>query len=410
MRKATKPKALNDPVYGFISIPSGVISDLIEHPYFQRLRRIDQTGLSSLVYPGAKHTRFQHALGCLHLMTRLVRILRQKGHDISSEEETGAQIAILLHDIGHGPFSHALETAILPIPHEWLSLRFMYALNEQFDGALDVAIQIFNGSHPKKFLHQLVSGQLDVDRLDYLRRDSFYTGVNEGIVNFDRLIHMMEVHDGALVVEQKGIYAVEKFLIARRLMYWQVYLHKTSFVAERMLQATLKRARQKIASLEGCGAENLLYFLDGQTTRERFTHADLKRFASLDDSDITYTLKCWAASGDDTLALLSARLLRRDLLKIAISDQPFDPQRSNALRRQVKVRLGLSPKYFVYEGQIENRAYRDKGDSIRVLFKDGTLKEVSLASDQLNISALTKPVVKNYLCYPKELSAFVGDA
>ena len=410
MCKTNKLKVLNDPVYGFISIPNETLFDLIESPYFQRLRWIKQTGLSALVYPGAQHTRFHHALGCLHLMTKLIRILRQKGHAISPEEEEGAQIAILLHDMGHGPFSHALEELILPVSHEWLSLRFMRALNAQFGGKLDLAIRIFEGTHPRKFLHQLVSSQLDVDRLDYLKRDSFYTGVNEGALDFDRLIYMMNVHQEELVVDHKGIYSVEKFLIARRLMYWQVYLHKTSFVAEQMLKMALGRAREKTTRLDEPGMENLAYFLAEERTAERFTTADLERFAALDDADVRYALKRWCHSEDEVLASLSKRLLQRDLLKIAIRDAPFDPQQVNRIKRAVEAQLGLPSAYFVYQGKVENRAYRDQVDSIDILFPDGSLKDISLASDQLNLSALTQPVVKNYLCYPKELSPLSGHA
>ncbi len=408
LRKIDRLKIFNDPVYGFVSIPSETIFDLIEHPYFQRLRRIKQLGLGSLVYPGADHTRFHHALGCLHLMTKAVRSLRQKGHEITPEEEAGVQIAILLHDMGHGPFSHALEGTILSVSHEWLSLRLMHALNEEFSGKLDLAIQIFTDVYPKKFLHRLVSGQLDIDRLDYLKRDSFYTGVNEGAINSDRLIYMMNVRDGELVVDQKGIYSVEKFLIARRLMYWQVYLHKTSFAAERMLMGTLQRARERVAEIKTPCPDSLSYFLKKKTTRDNFKPADLAHFVALDDFDIVYALKQWQTAADTSLSLLSKKLLKRDLLKIVVKAAAFDKAMVDKLKGSVKRDLGLSPGYFVYEGKIENRAYRDESDSIDILYKDGSLADISAASDQLNISALAQPVVKNYLCYPKELAGFIN--
>ncbi len=407
MYKTDRLKIFNDPVYGFVSIPSETIFELIEHPYFQRLRRIKQLGLGSLVYPGANHTRFHHALGCLHLMTKAIRSLRQKGHEIRPAEEEGAQIAILLHDMGHGPFSHALEGAVLSVSHERLTLRLMHALNAEFSGKLDLAIQIFTDSYPKRFLHRLVSGQLDIDRLDYLKRDSFYTGVNEGAINSDRLIYMMNISDGELVVDQKGIYSVEKFLIARRLMYWQVYLHKTSFAAERMLMGIVQRAREIVSEIRDRCPERLLYFLQKETTEENFKPADLRHFVALDDFDIAYALKQWQAAEDVSISLLSKKLLSRNLLKIAVSAAAFDGEAVDRIKGLVKDKLGLSPRYFVYEGEIENRAYRDEIDSIDILYKDGSLADISIASDQLNISALAQPVVKNYLCYPKELTRFI---
>jgi hypothetical protein len=400
-----KLKILNDPIYGFIQIPNSLIFDIIEHPYFQRLRRIAQMGFSSLVYPGANHTRFHHALGCIHLMQKAVRVLRFKQIEISEEEENGLCIAILLHDIGHGAFSHALEHSIVSgISHEEISLKFMKYLNDEFDGKLSLAIEIFEGKYYRKFLCQLISSQLDIDRLDYLKRDSFYTGVTEGNISSDRLIVMMNVKDEELVIEQKGIYSVEKFLIARRLMYWQVYLHKTGLVAENMLVNVLKRAKElseKGADLFGSSA--LKYFLNNQIKQENFTDKTLEMFSKLDDYDILSAIKEWTNHPDKILSLLSKMIVDRKLLRIEMQIDPFNEDKINKKRTKFSKKLGLAAddiNYFVFMQEIKNQAYNTE-KPIFILNKKGKLKDIAKASDQLNIQALTKPVIKHFICYPK---------
>ncbi|MEK7256429.1 MAG: HD domain-containing protein, partial [Bacteroidota bacterium] len=323
-----KKKIFNDPVYGFVSLPYDIVFDLIEHPYFQRLRRIKQVSLSGYVYPGALHTRFHHAMGALHLMSLAVEVLRSKDVDISEEEAQSVSIAILLHAIGHGPFSHTLERTLVTVPHEELSLPFMERLNEIFEGKLSLAIQIFKDQHPKKFLHQLISGQLDMDRLDYLSRDSFFTGVSEGVISYDRIIKMLAVKDGELVVEEKGIYSIEKFLIARRLMYWQVYLHKTVLVAEQMLVKTLERAKElALSGIRLDVSKSLAFFLYQNVSREDFAangEEMLRHFSRLDDYDILAALKNFTESEDPLLAWLSTCLLDRRLFKIELRNEPFE--------------------------------------------------------------------------------------
>ena len=407
MTKSTKLKIVNDPVYGFITIPSELIFKLIEHPYFQRLRRISQMGMSYLVYPGAHHTRFHHALGAMFLMQKAVLVLKSKGVDISKEEEQDLYIAILLHDIGHGPFSHAMEHTIVErISHEELSLLFMNALNKEFDGKLSGAIAIFKNECPRKFMHQLVSGQLDMDRLDYLRRDSFYTGVAEGNVSSQRLIAMLDVHKDELVVEEKGIYSVEKFIVARRFMYWQVYLHKTSLVAERLLLGLLKRA--KYLSLKGVtlpASEALSFFLKMEVKKGGFSSEMLKVFSKLDDTDILSAIKAWENHEDKVLSKISSMLLHRNLLKIKIKNSPFSEERIEEKRIRLMKQHNLSEEeasYFVFTGEIFNQAYSMDKENIYLLKKNGKVVDVAKASDQLNIKALSKTVVKHYLCYPKK--------
>lgn len=394
-------------MYGFISIPDAFIFDLIEHPYMQRLRRIMQLGMSHLVYPGALHTRFHHVLGAMHLMTLAVATIRRKGHDISTEEERAVLIAILLHDIGHGPFSHALEYDIVSsVSHEEISGYFIERLSKEFGSDLDHALLIFQNKHPKPFLHQLVSSQLDMDRLDYLNRDSFYTGVSEGIIGSDRLIEMINVHNGNLVLEEKGIYSIEKFIVARRLMYWQVYLHKTVVAAEFMLIHALRRAKQVAKMGEDLFASpTLLYFLKNDITQHDFETdpSVLDRFASLDDYDILGALKVWQTHSDKVLSTLSSRLVNRDLFKIEISKEPFSKERLAHERQLVKQHFALQEDeidFFVYSDILSNNAYNQKKQNINMLMKNGEIVDLSDASDNLNISALASPVEKFFLCYP----------
>lgn len=408
MKTNFSQKIFNDPIYGFISIPSKLCFDIIEHPYFQRLRRIKQLGASHLVYPGALHTRFHHALGAMHLMYQAIQVLRSKGNEISDTEMEAACAAILLHDIGHGPYSHSLEYILAEgINHEELSSRFMKLLNKEMGGKLDEAIQIFEGSHPRKFLHQLVSSQLDVDRLDYLKRDSFYTGVSEGVIGTDRIISMMNVVDDELAVEQKGIYSIEKFLIARRLMYWQVYLHKTVISSEKLLINILKRA--KFLALQGVDlfcSPSLHFFLYNELNK-----ADLdgnpeliKRFAQLDDSDIFLSIKIWMEHSDKVLSMLSSNFVNRRLYKIRLQKKAFGARDLKELRKKYTEELKLDDeevKYFVFSGDIQNNAYNPKYERINILLRDGTLKDVAEAADQLNVAALSDPVEKHFMCHPK---------
>lgn len=402
-----KLKVLNDPVYGFILIPNSLIFDIIEHPYFQRLRRISQMGLSNLVYPGANHTRFHHAVGCLELMQKAVRVLRVKGIQISKKEENALYIAILLHDIGHGPFSHALEHSIVnEITHEEISVKFMHKLNKDFKGKLTLAIDIFTGAYDRKFFHQLISSQLDIDRLDYLKRDSFFTGVAEGNISSDRLIAMMNVVDDELVIEKKAIYSVEKFLIARRLMYWQVYLHKTGLVAEHMLVHILKRA--KILAQEGVEvpcSESLHYFLHHKIDRENFDDKVLDTFSKLDDFDIMSAVKQWSTHSDIILRNLARMIVNRELLRIEVCDSKVREDHRMNMMIDFMTATGLYKKdavYFVFTGEISNQAYNKK-QPIRILTKKGKLKDIAKASDHLNLQALSKPVTKHFICYPKKM-------
>jgi uncharacterized protein len=397
-----KIKIFNDPVYGFVSFPKpSIMLDVIDHPYFQRLRRISQTALTHYVYPGAHHTRFHHALGAYHLMTLTIEVLRQKGIEITDEEAEGVYLAILLHDIGHGPFSHALEHTILDVHHEDLSLLFMNELNEIFKGKLTLAIQIFEDKHPKHFLHQLVSGQLDMDRMDYLTRDSFFTGVSEGVIGYDRIIKMLNVNEGELVVEEKGIYSIEKFLIARRLMYWQVYLHKTVLSAEQMLIRVLKRAKELYT--EGHPIETfgqLEYFFKNNVIDKKNTEELVKRFAMLDDFDIIASLKLWTSNKDYILSLLSENILNRKLFKLELRNEPFDAVTVDALRQKiaVKVPIGTKLDYLVYTGVESNQTYNNTKDEIKMIFKNGDIRSIT---ESMDYEILTKIIQKHYLSYPK---------
>ena len=408
MSQTNKLKIFNDPIYGFITIPNTLIYDLIQHSYFQRLRRISQMGLSYLVYPGAHHTRFHHALGAMHMMQKAVEVLRFKEVVISKEEENALLIAILLHDIGHGPFSHAMEHSIVEVHHEEVSLLFMNKLNEEFNGQLSLAIQVFKGDYHRKFMLQLISSQLDMDRMDYLKRDSFYSGVAEGNINSDRLIQMLNVVDDVLVMEEKGIYSIEKFLMARRLMYWQAYLHKTSLVAELTLTKTLKRAKEllhKDIAVE-C-SKPLKYFMENVVTLESFTHHDLNTFAQLDDFDIISALKSWQFHDDFILSSLSKMIINRDLSKIKLSSEKFPievlDEYLTTFSKQNNISL-QDAKYFIFKGKIKNQAYSKDAEPIRILKKDKTIEDVVEASDQLNLKALSKPVTKYFICFPKQLN------
>ncbi len=406
LKQTNKFKILNDPIYGFITIPNTLISNLIEHPYFQRLRRVAQMGMSYMVYPGAHHTRFHHAIGAMHLMLEAVRVLRSKGIEISEEEENAVSIAILLHDIGHGAFSHALEHSIVTgISHEEISIKFMEKLNIEFNGQLSLAIAIFKGNYHRRFLHQLISSQLDMDRLDYLKRDSFYTGVSEGNINSDRLITMLNVKDDNIVIEGKGVYSVEKFIVARRLMYWQVYLHKTSLVAEGILVKLLKRAKSLASSgVEVPASSALKHFLYNEINSSNFNDQVLELFSRLDDYDVLSAVKEWISHEDKILSLLSRNLIHRKLFKIKIQNKPFEKQFIEECKNKIKSDLKVDDidlEYFFLEGYVSNQAYDNQNNQIQILFKDGRLMNVEEASDSLNIQSLSKPVVKYFVCYPK---------
>jgi uncharacterized protein len=406
-----KRKIINDPVHGFIIVPTDFIFDLLEHPYLQRLRRIKQLGLTSFVYPGATHTRFQHALGAVHLMGLAIDNIRQKGTFITDEEAEAATAAILLHDIGHGPFSHALEESIIAdLPHEDLSLLLMNDLNEEYGGKLAMALDIFKNKHPKRFLHQLVSGQLDMDRMDYLMRDSFYAGVAEGTIGTERIIKMLNVVDDQLVVEAKGIYSIEKFLIARRLMYWQVYFHKTVIAAENLLVQLLRRAKEVSAADPYLYATPALgYFLKNPVRRESLNDCQpeiLASFTNLDDDDIMVSAKSWSVHPDPLLALLAGNLIRRKLPRVKISDLPFGESQLVALRqaarKQYDLREGES-NFVVFAGLIANRAYSSVTDTIKIIYNTGELKDLSDASDIFHLQNLMETKKKYFLCYPKDL-------
>ncbi|WP_405246333.1 MULTISPECIES: HD domain-containing protein [unclassified Cellulophaga] len=406
MIKLKKLEIFNDPIYGFINIPTPLVFSLIAEPSFQRLRRISQMGMSYLVYPGAHHTRFHHALGCMHLMQQAVQILRIKDIDISEKEEEGLLCAILLHDIGHGPFSHAMEHSIVEgVSHEYISLQFMESLNKKFKGKLTTAIAIFKGEHSKKFLNQLVSSQLDIDRLDYLKRDSFYTGVAEGNINSERLITMLNVVDNELVVERKGIYSVEKFLMARRFMYWQVYLHKTGLVAEQLLISILKRAKELLARGEKLACSDaLMFFMTNKIGKDDFTESNLNRFASLDDVDILSAIKQWQNSSDFTLSKLSEMILNRELLQIKIKNKPISLKKLAKQRAIFMKEYQLNEQdvnYFVYTGIVQNQTYDSKKQNIKILNDNGKVTDVVKASDQLNLKTVSKITTKYYICYPK---------
>lgn len=400
-----KKKIINDPVYGFISLPSDIIFDLIEHPYFQRLRRIRQLGLTYLVYPGALHTRFHHALGALHLIGKAVETLKSKGHEITEVEFEAVSIAILLHDIGHSPFSHALENSLVSgLNHEEVSLLFMNKLNEFFHGALTMAIAIFKGTYPKQFLHQLVSGQLDMDRLDYLNRDSFFTGVSEGVVSYDRIIKMLDVYNDQLVVQAKGIYSIEKFIIARRLMYWQVYFHKTVLAAEQMLIKIMQRAKElAMLGKDLFASPALKVFLENNISKSDFLETPLllEKYAALDDYDIFASLKVWVDHEDIILSTLCRGITFRNLYKCFLQKEPIAESEVNRIKEIATKLFNIDKEYagyYVFSGAITNNAYNPDEEKINILFKDYKVKDIAHASDQLNISVLSGPVIKYFLC------------
>jgi len=395
-------------LYGFISLQGGIILNLVEHPYFQRLRRISQLGLTSLVYPGALHTRFHHAIGAMHLMQKAINVLRSKGHEISVEEAEGAKIAILLHDIGHGAYSHALEHSIVDhITHEELSLFYMHKLNEEFKGKLDLAITIFKGEYSKSFLYQLVSSQLDMDRMDYLNRDSFYSGVQEGVIGAERIINMLNIVDNKLVVESKGIYSVEKFLIARRLMYWQVYFHKTVVSAEQMLIKILQRAKELSQNKqEVFGTTNLQLLLKNNYSLEDFDNhsAVFQAFSDLDDYDIMASVKEWQNHPDKILSTLSNKMVKRQLLKVELLDEPMQEMTILKIKNNIKESYDIDVKnmgYLFFQGEITNNAYKLNDSEINILFKNNISKNLMEAVDKSTISALCKTVKKYFYCYPK---------
>lgn len=401
-------KIINDPVFGFINIPKGLLYDIVRHPLLQRLTRIKQVGLSSVVYPGAQHTRFQHSLGAFYLMSEAITQLTSKGNFIFDSEAEAVQAAILLHDIGHGPFSHVLEDTIVQgVSHEEISLMLMERMNKEMNGQLSLAIQIFKDEYPKRFLHQLVSGQLDMDRLDYLRRDSFYTGVTEGNIGSARIIKMLDVADDRLVIESKGIYSIENFLTARRLMYWQVYLHKTSVAYERMLISTLLRAKELASQgVELFASPALHFFLYNDINHTEFHNNPdcLENFIQLDDNDIWTALKVWSNHPDKVLSTLSLGMINRNIFKVENSAEPIGEDRIKELTLQISQQLGITlseANYFVSTPGIEKNMYDPADDSIDIIYKDGTIKNIAEASDMLNISLLSKKVKKYYLCYQR---------
>ncbi len=407
-----KFKIINDPVYGFINIPFELYFDILQHPFFQRLRRIKQLGLSSYVYPGAVHTRFDHVLGAGHLMGVALKELERKGHLISEEEKNGAILAILLHDIGHGPFSHSLEGYFFErVDHETITLSFMNYFNEIFKGQLELGIEIFKNKHSRKFLHQLVSGQLDTDRLDYLKRDSFYTGVTEGGIGTDRLLKMLNVVDDRLVVEEKGIYTVEQFIVARRIMYWQVYLHKTVIAGEEMLKKAMQRAKELYLTNELFVTPSLAFFfkpdVNVRDTNGSIFKDALSKFAEIDDTDIMVCLKEWKKHKDKVLSILAGGIVDRSLFKVDIAEIPFRKEKLHSVKEDIKKCFGLNDHeagYMVISEKIVNKAY-SLGDAtgIKILTKSGNVAEISEVSDIENITALSKPVEKYFICYPKSI-------
>ena len=406
MNRIEISKILNDPVYGFITLNKGILLNIVDHPYFQRLGRIKQLGLTYLVYPGAHHTRFHHAIGAAHLMEQAVQTLKENGITISNDEKMAVILAILLHDIGHGPFSHALENSFVRgINHEEISKFFMHSLNHNFGGDLTLAIEIFNDQYPKRFLHDLVSSQLDMDRLDYLKRDSFFTGVSEGVVSNQRIIKMFSVVNDEIVIKEKGIYSIEKFIVARRLMYWQVYLHKTVLSAEFLLAKILERARELLNSGSNLfTVPNLKYFLTKSITKDNVSQVEfLNHFSKIDDYDILTCIKVWTEDNDKVISRLSEMLINRSLLKVKISAKKFSDEEIDKIFKRNQKSLGFSNnemQYFVFQKEMENNAYDPRKDEIKILFNDGSLKDITKASDNLNISALSKAVKKYYLFAP----------
>ncbi len=406
MNQPNKRKIINDPVFGFINIPNDFLYDIIQHPYFQRMNRIKQLGLTSTVYPGAQHTRLQHSLGAMYLMGEAIAQLRIVGHEITAREAEGVQACILLHDIGHGPFSHTLEHSVVSeINHEEISLLMMQKINREMNGKLDTALEIFTNTYPKKFLHQLVSGQLDMDRMDYLSRDSFFSGVSEGIIGSARIIKMLNIHNDQLVVEAKGIYSIEKFLVARRLMYWQVYLHKTAVAAEKMLMNILKRAKELASrKIELFASPALHYFLYNEVNRQYFLDVQLalENFAMLDDSDIICAIKVWSSHPDIVLSKLCKAFTDRHLFKVITGTDVIDETTRLQYLEQYQLHFGVSSKeaeYFMGDETVSTDTYSQEDDNINILYKDGTIKDIAEASDMLNISVLTKKVEKHFFCY-----------
>lgn len=397
-------KIINDPVHGFITIDHPLIMDIIAHPYYQRLRRINQMAFAHLVYPGAIHTRLHHSLGAYHLICMALTELKNKGIEITADEETGAKIAILLHDAGHGPFSHALEKILVPgAHHETLSLRIMQVLNQQYNGQLDTAIKIFRDQYPKRFLHQLVSGQLDMDRLDYLTRDSFFTGVSEGVVGYDRIIKMLTVHNGELMVEEKAIYSIEKFLVARRLMYWQVYLHKTVVAAEMMLVNIIRRAKELINNgFDVPSASRELDYFLGNEKSATISDTDFEKFCRLDDYDVMATIKNWMHHDDRILSTLCRLLIDRRLLKVKLRAERFSEEAMHQMRNTICHTLGITEaesRYFIFTGEAENTTYDPSDERINILFKDGTVRDISQVDNALIHQTLSTPVKKFYICF-----------
>ena len=406
MNRIQISKILNDPVYGFITLNKGILLNIVDHPYFQRLGRIKQLGLTYLVYPGAHHTRFHHAIGAAHLMEQAVQTLKDNGILISNDEKTAVILAILLHDIGHGPFSHALENSFVTgINHEEISKFFMNSLNHAFGGDLALAIEIFEDKYPKRFLHDLVSSQLDMDRLDYLKRDSFFTGVSEGVVSNQRIIKMFSVVNDEIVIKEKGIYSIEKFIVARRLMYWQVYLHKTVLSAEFLLAKILERARELLNNGSNLfTVPTLKYFLTKSITNDNISQFEfLNNFSKIDDYDVLTCIKVWTEDSDKVISKLSEMLVNRNLLKVKISTNKFSDEEIGKTLKFNQKTLGFNNEemqYFVFQKEMENNAYDPRKDKIKILFNDGSLKDITKASDNLNISALSKAVKKYYLFAP----------
>lgn len=396
-----KRKIINDPIYGFITINDPLLFFIIDHPWYQRLRRIYQMALAQLVYPGAVHTRLHHSLGAYHLISLAINELKNKNIVITDEEELAVKCAILLHDIGHGPFSHALENVLIPnVHHETLGLQIMHELNKQCDGKLDTAISIFTNQYPKQFLHQLISGQLDVDRMDYLTRDSFYTGVSEGVIGYDRILKMLTVHSGKLMVEEKGLYSVEKFLVARRLMYWQVYLHKTVLSAEKMIVKIIERVREIYTSSNNTLKLNstLDYFFESFTT---MNEEALQKFCMLDDVDVMFAIKQWSNHTDIILSTLCKNLLNRKLYKTKLQTEPFNEDEVLNKKKVLAKAFHISmadASYFIFTGQSVNTTYQLQDEQINILSKNGTFNDISEVADPLIHKTLSMPVKKFYIC------------